>query len=127
MTRGAQSAGKSSRSGSRIGRDQEAAGGSEAGHSGSGESDPRSENSTGERLSWCMVAWQREKAAIPPQHTFAPLPGFFKREAEVKALERSLEGVPSFTVLFGASSVGKTALLREVLSDDRFHVRPSSR
>jgi AAA+ ATPase superfamily predicted ATPase len=31
--------------------------------------------------------------------------------------------VPAFTVLFGSSSVGKTALLRQVLSDsDKYHV-----
>lgn len=37
-------------------------------------------------------------------------------------MERALGSVPAFTVLFGASSVGKTALLRQVLSSDRFHV-----
>ena len=58
----------------------------------------------------------------------------------MRVIERALEGEPSFTVLFGASAVGKvyfspslfiseglivriqTALLREVLSRDRFHV-----
>jgi len=57
------------------------------------------------------------------------------------ALKRAVEGDPSFTVLFGASSVGKvnsiftyssnsialttisqTALLREVLTSDKYHV-----
>ncbi|BGP52767.1 hypothetical protein JCM8202v2_000324 [Rhodotorula sphaerocarpa] len=64
----------------------------------------------------------QERAQIPPSHTFSPLPGFFERPAELAILERSLGSVPSFTVLFGASSVGKTALLRQVLSDDRYHV-----
>ena len=64
----------------------------------------------------------RERAQIRPTHTFSPLPGFFTRHAEIRAIERALEGAPSFTVLFGASSVGKTALLREVLSRDAYHV-----
>ncbi|EIW79808.1 hypothetical protein CONPUDRAFT_59005 [Coniophora puteana RWD-64-598 SS2] len=50
---------------------------------------------------------QRERKQLRTKHTFSPLPGFFPREAETKALERALEGEPSFTVLFGASSVGK--------------------
>ena len=37
-------------------------------------------------------------------------------------LERTLDAEPAFTVLFGASSVGKTALLRQLLSSDRYHV-----
>lgn len=36
-------------------------------------------------------------------------------------LERIFSGPPSFTVLFGASSVGKTALLRQVLSREEYH------
>ncbi|KAK0458444.1 uncharacterized protein EV420DRAFT_1542266 [Desarmillaria tabescens] len=64
----------------------------------------------------------RERAQIRTKHTFSRLPGFFPRKAEMRAIERALEGDPSFTVLFGASSVGKTALLREVLSRDTFHV-----
>ncbi|EIN14466.1 hypothetical protein PUNSTDRAFT_96359, partial [Punctularia strigosozonata HHB-11173 SS5] len=64
----------------------------------------------------------RERAQLRPAHTFSPLPGFFPRPAETRALECILEGDPSFTVLFGASSVGKTALLREVLSRDDYHV-----
>ncbi|GAA5863072.1 hypothetical protein JCM3774_001412 [Rhodotorula dairenensis] len=64
----------------------------------------------------------QERAQIPTSHTFSPLPGFFDRPAEIKVLERSLGSVPGFTVLFGASSVGKTALLRQVLSDDKYHV-----
>lgn len=49
----------------------------------------------------------RERAQLSPTHTFSPLPGFFDRPAEIKTIERALEGEPSFTVLFGASSVGK--------------------
>lgn len=64
----------------------------------------------------------RERAQIRTTHTFAPLPGFFSRPAELRAIRRILEGSPAFTVLSGASSVGKTALLREVLSEDRYHV-----
>ena len=56
-----------------------------------------------------------------PLHTFSPLLGFFTRPAELRAVERALEGPPSFTVFFSASSVGKTALLREVLSRDEYH------
>jgi AAA+ ATPase superfamily predicted ATPase len=40
----------------------------------------------------------------------------------MRAIEGALNGSPSFTVLFGASSVGKTALLREVLSREKYHV-----
>lgn len=61
-------------------------------------------------------------SAVPTSHTFSPLPGFFERPNEIRAVERALGSVPAFTVLFGASSVGKTALLRQVLSSDRFHV-----
>ena len=45
----------------------------------------------------------RERAQMPPKHTFSPLPGFFERKEEVKAIERALSGVPTFNVLFGAS------------------------
>ncbi|KXN82374.1 hypothetical protein AN958_02631 [Leucoagaricus sp. SymC.cos] len=65
---------------------------------------------------------QRERAQIRPKHTFTRLPGFFPRKAEMQTIERTLGGEPAFTVLFGASSVGKTALLREVLSQPQFHV-----
>ncbi|KAF9049277.1 hypothetical protein BDZ89DRAFT_1006617 [Hymenopellis radicata] len=68
------------------------------------------------------ISENRERAQIRTKHTFSRLPGFFPRKAEVKAIERALEGDPSFTILFGASSVGKTALLREVLSRESYHV-----
>ncbi|KAJ3888665.1 hypothetical protein GG344DRAFT_79548 [Lentinula edodes] len=64
----------------------------------------------------------RERSQIRPKHTFSRLPGFFARRAEAKTIERALEGEPAFTVLFGATSVGKTALLREVLCRDSYHV-----
>ncbi|KAG6899407.1 hypothetical protein C0993_010518, partial [Termitomyces sp. T159_Od127] len=68
------------------------------------------------------IAESQERSQIRPKHTFSRLPGFFPRKAEIQALERALEGEPSFTVLFGASSSGKTALLREVLSREHYHV-----
>ena len=55
------------------------------------------------------LAEARERAQLTPTHTFSPLPGFFDRPAEIKAIARALEGEPSFTVLFGASSVGKVS------------------
>lgn len=82
----------------------------------------------------------KERSQMPPKHTFSPLPGFFERKAELTAIERALSGVPSFTVLFGASryasypqcnttsladrlcSVGKTALCRQVLTRPEYHV-----
>ncbi|KAF9563863.1 hypothetical protein CPC08DRAFT_760631 [Agrocybe pediades] len=64
----------------------------------------------------------KERSQLRPKHTFSRLPGFFPRLAEMQAIERALGGEPSFTVLFGASSVGKTALLREVLTRDEYHV-----
>ena len=53
------------------------------------------------------LAEARERAQLTPTHTFSPLPGFFDRPAEIKALEKALEKGANFTVLFGASSVGK--------------------
>jgi hypothetical protein len=64
----------------------------------------------------------KERAQIRTRHTFSKLPGFFPRHAEIRAIERALGGEPSFTVLFGASSVGKTALLREVMCSEKYHV-----
>lgn len=64
----------------------------------------------------------KERAQIRPIHTFSPLPGFYSRPAEIRAINHSLQGIPNFTVLFGASSVGKTALLREILSSPKYHV-----
>ncbi|KAF9444200.1 hypothetical protein P691DRAFT_787027, partial [Macrolepiota fuliginosa MF-IS2] len=65
---------------------------------------------------------QRERAPLRPKHTFSRLPGFFPRKAEMQTIERALGSEPAFTVVSGASSVGKTALLREVLSQPQYHV-----
>jgi len=51
----------------------------------------------------------KERSQLRPKHTFSRLPGFFPRKAEMLAIERAMEGEPSFTVLFGASSVGKAS------------------
>ena len=48
-----------------------------------------------------------ERSQLRTKHTFSRLPGFLPRHAEMEAIERALDGEPSFTVLFGASSVGK--------------------
>ncbi|EEB88135.1 hypothetical protein MPER_14196, partial [Moniliophthora perniciosa FA553] len=54
------------------------------------------------------ISETRERAQIRPKHTFSPLPDFHPRNAEIKAIERALDsGEPNFTILFGASSVGK--------------------
>ncbi|KAK6974961.1 hypothetical protein R3P38DRAFT_567656 [Favolaschia claudopus] len=65
---------------------------------------------------------QKERSQLRVKHTFSRYPGFFPRTAETRILEQVLEGEPSFTVLFGASSVGKTAILREVLCGEEYHV-----
>jgi hypothetical protein len=56
------------------------------------------------------IAESRERAQLRPSHTFSRLPNFFPRPAELQAVGRTLEEEPCFTVLFGASSVGKVAL-----------------
>ncbi|THG99272.1 hypothetical protein EW026_g3059 [Hermanssonia centrifuga] len=68
------------------------------------------------------LAEARERAQLSPPHTFGPLPNFFDRPAELAAIEMALKGDPSFTILFGASSVGKTALLRQVLTKPKYRV-----
>ncbi|KAI0305371.1 hypothetical protein B0F90DRAFT_1815594 [Multifurca ochricompacta] len=68
------------------------------------------------------IAESRERAQLRPSHTFSRLPNFFPRPAELQAVGRALEEEPCFTVLFGASSVGKTALLRQLLTSDKYHV-----
>ncbi|CAK5278098.1 unnamed protein product [Mycena citricolor] len=64
----------------------------------------------------------KERSQLRVTHTFSRYPGFFPRRAEMRILNQILEGEPAFTVLFGSSSVGKTALLREVLCGDKYHV-----
>ncbi|KAG2057990.1 hypothetical protein BDR06DRAFT_951107 [Suillus hirtellus] len=63
-----------------------------------------------------------ERSPLRTKHAFTRLPCFLPRETEMRVIERILEGEPSFTILFGASSVGKTALLREILSRNIYHV-----
>ncbi|KAF1977616.1 hypothetical protein BU23DRAFT_587583 [Bimuria novae-zelandiae CBS 107.79] len=63
-----------------------------------------------------------EAKKIPPKHTFSKLPGFYGRKAEQTLLRRILLNTPKLTVVFGATSVGKTALLREVPATDDFYV-----
>ncbi|KAG1752114.1 hypothetical protein EDB19DRAFT_1893041 [Suillus lakei] len=63
-----------------------------------------------------------ERSPLRTKHAFTRLPWFLPRESEIRVIKRILEGESSFTVLFGASSVGKTALLREILSQDIYHV-----
>lgn len=57
-----------------------------------------------------------EQTQIPRVHTFSPPPGFFPRKNEMSTLQRALSTEPAFVCMFGGSSVGKTALLRKVLS-----------
>lgn len=63
-----------------------------------------------------------EAKKIPKKHTFAKLPGFHGRKAEQALLRKILANDPRMTVLFGATSVGKTALLREVLAGEDYYV-----
>ncbi|CAI2164032.1 20328_t:CDS:2 [Funneliformis geosporum] len=63
-----------------------------------------------------------EKIKLPITHTFNRIPGFLGREHEIRILNDLLSGVPKFLIVNGSTSVGKTSLLREVLSDDRYHV-----
>ena len=63
-----------------------------------------------------------ERSQIPTMKSFSRLPGYFPRKKEEETINRILSGVPCFTILFGASSVGKTALLRQVLTEPQFHV-----
>ncbi|KAI0249792.1 hypothetical protein BJV78DRAFT_1283768 [Lactifluus subvellereus] len=67
-------------------------------------------------------AESRERVQLRPSHTFSRLPNFFSRQAELQAVGRALDEEPCFTVLFGASSVGKTTLLRQLLTSDKYHV-----
>lgn len=65
---------------------------------------------------------QKEAKQIPKKHTFSKLPGFHGREAEQALLRKVLANNPKLTVIFGATSVGKTALLRQVLATEDFYV-----
>ncbi|KAJ7291267.1 hypothetical protein C8J57DRAFT_1272083 [Mycena rebaudengoi] len=68
------------------------------------------------------ISENKERSQLRVKHTFSRYPSFFPRTAEGRIIQQTLGGDPSFTVLFGASSVGKTALLREVLCGDTYHV-----
>lgn len=65
---------------------------------------------------------KNERTKLPPKHTFSKLPGFHGRQAEQTLLRKILSNTAKMTVMFGATSVGKTALLREVLATDDFYV-----
>lgn len=65
---------------------------------------------------------KNERTKIPPKHTFSKLPGFHGRKVEQTLLRKVLSNTPKMTVMFGATSVGKTALLREVLATEDFYV-----
>ncbi|KAK5937605.1 hypothetical protein PMZ80_010225 [Knufia obscura] len=63
-----------------------------------------------------------EAKKIPRKHTFSRLPGFHGRKVEQALLRKIFSNNPKLTVLFGATSVGKTALLREVLATEDYYV-----
>ncbi|RDW79358.1 hypothetical protein BP6252_03996 [Coleophoma cylindrospora] len=65
---------------------------------------------------------KNEKKKIPKKHTFSKLPGFHGRETEQDLLRKILAANPQMNVVFGATSVGKTALLRQVLATDDYYV-----
>ena len=64
----------------------------------------------------------REAKKIPKKHTFSKLPGFHGRKAEQALLRKILSTQPKMTTIFGATSVGKTALMREVLATNDYFV-----
>ena len=64
----------------------------------------------------------REQQKIPQKHTFSRLPGFHGRKEEQNYLHRILKADPGMTLVFGGTSVGKTALLRQVLAGDEHFV-----
>lgn len=68
------------------------------------------------------IELSNEQKKIPKKHTFSKLPGFHGREEEQALLRKILANIPKLSVIFGATSVGKTALLREVLATDDFYV-----
>jgi len=65
---------------------------------------------------------KNESKRIPKKHTFSKLPGFHGRATELAMLRKVLSGNPQLNLIFGATSVGKTALMREVLAGDDFYV-----
>ncbi|RGB30612.1 Archaeal ATPase-domain-containing protein [Rhizophagus diaphanus] len=63
-----------------------------------------------------------EKIKLPITHTFNKTPGFLGREKEIHVINDLLSRDPKFLIVNGSESVGKTALLREILSNNRYHV-----
>ncbi|KDQ54193.1 hypothetical protein JAAARDRAFT_135909, partial [Jaapia argillacea MUCL 33604] len=57
----------------------------------------------------------RERTQLCVVCGFSRLPGFRDQPIEVKQIKRALEGEPSFTVLFGVSSVRKVRIERPFL------------
>ncbi|KZT53895.1 hypothetical protein CALCODRAFT_485985 [Calocera cornea HHB12733] len=66
----------------------------------------------------------KERDRLPPVRTFVQAEGYFPRKKEEAVVRRILEGPPEFTVIFGATSVGKTAMLRHILTSPRYFVLP---
>ncbi|CAG8478626.1 5920_t:CDS:2 [Acaulospora colombiana] len=63
-----------------------------------------------------------EKFKSPQTRTFKRMSNFFGRKREKQIIEEILHGDPRWIVVSGARSTGKTALLREILTDDKYHV-----
>jgi hypothetical protein len=62
-----------------------------------------------------------EKAQIPAMHTFSRLPGYFPRPREEQAIIKILLGIPSFTVLFGASRFIYCPVLKTASVKQRYY------
>ncbi|GBC03954.1 hypothetical protein RclHR1_05410010 [Rhizophagus clarus] len=63
-----------------------------------------------------------EKLKFPITHTFNKTPGFLGREKEIRMINELLSEDPKFLVVNGSESVGKTALVREILASSQYHV-----
>ncbi|CAG8435715.1 6211_t:CDS:2 [Diversispora eburnea] len=63
-----------------------------------------------------------EKFNCPSTHTFNKTPNFVGREKEKIVIEEILNNSFKWIVVSGVERVGKTALLREILSDDKYNV-----
>ncbi|CAB4424634.1 unnamed protein product [Rhizophagus irregularis] len=63
-----------------------------------------------------------EKIKLPITHTFNKTPGFLGREKEILVINDLLSRDPKFLIVNGSESVGKTALLREILASNQYHV-----
>jgi hypothetical protein len=53
------------------------------------------------------ISQNQEASQVYVKPKISRLPGFFPRQEECGAIERVLDGEPSFTVIFGASLIGK--------------------